>query len=459
LVVPLTLVLVASGIATSTSALRLATDAYDRSLLDPALAIAARLREGAAGVEIDLPASALDFLRVDSSDRVFFSVSRGGQRVAGNDLPEPPVEVGSDAPLFYDARYQGEPVRVAALTVPLPAGPTLIQAAETRVKRDRLARQVLITHVAMELLILTVALTAVWIGVRRGLAPVEKLRAEMATRSPRDLRPLPESEAPDEVQPLVRELNQLLRRLAESNVLQQQFVADAAHQLRTPLAALQAQVEAARGDSLPPRLANTVEQLYAATRRAAHLARQLLTLASVDPSAERPYSPVSTDLAGLMQRDLSAWIAQADANGIDLGFELEPAPVLAEAALIEELAACLVDNALKYTTYGGFVTLRTGQREGRSFLEVQDNGPGIPADERERVFERFHRGKGAAVPGAGLGLAIAREIAHRHGTSIELSTPANGGTRVTIYFRAADASAETLVVRGVHETQRLVEHR
>ncbi len=434
--VPLTIVLVASGIATSTSALKLATDAYDRSLLDPALAIAARLREGASGVEIDLPASALDFMRVDSSDQVYFSVSRGGQLISGRELlPSPPAPVPADAPLFYDAVYQAQPVRIAALAVPLPQGPTLIQAAETRVKRDRLARQVLITHVAMEFLVLAVALAAVWIGVRRGLAPVEKLRAEMATRSPRDLRPLPESEAPDEVQPLVREMNQLLRRLAESNMLQQQFVADAAHQLRTPLAALQAQVEAARGDGLPPRLANTVEQLHAATRRAAHLARQLLTLASVDPSAERPYSPQPADLAELMQRDLSVWIAQADAKGIDLGFELEPAPLLGEPALIQELAACLVDNAIKYSSHGSIVTLRTGQRDGRSFLEVQDNGPGIAADERERVFERFHRARGTSVPGAGLGLAIAREIAYRHAAGIELSTPASGGgTRVAVQF-------------------------
>lgn len=434
---PLVVVLVASGIATYTSALHLATEAYDRSLLDPALAIATRLREGVAGVEIDLPASALDALRVDSSDRLFFSVSAGGRLLAGHDaLPAPPTEVSADAPLFYDTVYRGEPVRIAALSVPSPAGPVLVQAAETRVKRDRLARRVLIAHAGVELLVLAVALAAVWIGVGRGLAPIEKLRAEIATRSHRDLRPVPESKAPDEVRPLVRELNQLLARLAESNELQQQFVADAAHQLRTPLAALQAQVEAARGEGLPPHLANTVDQLHAATRRAAHLARQLLTLASVDPSAERPYSPQAADLADLVQRDLSEWILRADAGGIDLGFELEHAPVSGEPALLQELAANLLDNAVKYSPPGGVVTLRTGQRNGGAFLEVQDNGPGIPEAEREWVFERFHRVKGTSVPGAGLGLAIVREIAHRHAATIELGVPAGGGTRVTVYFPA-----------------------
>jgi two-component system sensor histidine kinase TctE len=435
LLVPLAAVLVAGGIATYTSALNLAGEAYDRSLLDPALAIATRLREGAAGVEVDLPPSALDALRVDSSDRLYFSVSRGGRLLAGHGLlPPPPVPVTSEAPLYYSTVYGDEPVRIAALSVASPNGPVLVQAAETQVKRDRLARQVLLAHAGVELLVLAVAFFAVWFGVGRGLAPIQKLREDIATRSHSDLRPLRERQAPVEVRPLVREINHLLGRLAQSNELQQRFVADAAHQLRTPLAALQAQVEAAGGEALPPRLGKTVEQLQAATRRAAHLVHQLLTLASVDPSAERLYRPQAADLADLVQRELSAWIPQADAGGVDLGFELEPAPVNGEPALLQQLAANLIDNALKYAGRGASVTLRTGQRGGGAYLEVQDNGPGIPEAERERVFERFHRAKGTAVAGAGLGLAIVREIANRHGADIDLATPAGGGTRVTVSF-------------------------
>jgi len=278
---------------------------------------------------------------------------------------------------------------------------------------------------------------AVWIGVSRGLAPLEKLRAEIAMRSHRDLRAVAESQAPEEVRPLVRELNELLRRLSVSMELQQQFVADAAHQLRTPLAALQAQVEAARGDPLPPALARTVEQLHAATSRAAHLARQLLTLASVDPSAERPYSPQPVDLADLLQHDVSDWVARADTRRIDLGFELARAPVRGEPELIVEAAANLLDNALKYAREGGVVTLRTGRRDSAAYLEVEDDGPGIPEPERAQVFERFHRVKGTPGPGAGLGLAIVREIANRHGAHIGLGAgTAGGGTRVTVSFPA-----------------------
>lgn len=435
LLVPLAAVLVASGIVTYKSSLKIAVDAYDRSLLDPALAIAGRLRVEGTRIELDLPRSVLDALHVDSSDRLFFSVTANGRLLAGQEaLPAPPHSVSADAPVFYDAIYRGEPVRVAALAVPASSGPVVVQAAETRVKRERIAQDVLMTHAAVEILVFVVALAAVWVGVGRGLAPLEKLRAEIATRSHRDLRPVEEKQAPDEVRPLVRELNELLKRLDLAIELQQQFVADAAHQLRTPLAALQAQVEAARGEPLTPRLASTVNQLETAARRASRLAHQLLTLARVDPSVERPYAPQPVDLAELVQLDLSDWILRADARRIDLGFELAHAPIQGEPELIQELAASLLDNAVKYTPAGGIVTLRTGQREGRSFLEVQDNGPGIPPAERENVFERFHRVKGAPGAGAGLGLAIVREIAHRHGSSIELGAPPSGGTRITVCF-------------------------
>ena len=430
--------LAASGVAAYRTALAIATDAYDRSLLDPALAIAQQLRFDNNAVVLDMPKAALEALRVDTSDRLFFSVVARGRLVVGqNALPPPPAMPPADSPVFYNAVFLGEPVRVAAFAVTSPGGLVLVQAAETLVKRKRLVERVLEAYAALGVAIFAVALLAVWIGVGRGLAPLEKLRAELATRSHRDLRPLPEGRAPEEVRPLVHELNELLGRLALSMELQQQFVADAAHQLRTPLAALQAQVDAARGEALPPALARTVEQLHAASGRAAHLARQLLTLASVDPSAERPFSPEPVDLAQLLQQHVSDWVARADVRHTDLGFELSTAPIRGEPELIAEAAANLVDNALKYAPEGAVVTVRTGRRDGRSYMEVEDNGPGIPPEERGRVFERFHRVRGTSGAGAGLGLAIVREIANRHGAHIELGAGAEGGgTRVTVLFPA-----------------------
>jgi len=436
---PLAVLLAAGGVAAYRIALTIATDAYDRSLLDPALAIAERLRTDGR-IELDMPREAIDALRVDTSDRLFFSVTERGRYVAALDaLPPPPTLPLSGAPVYYDAVYRGEPVRVAALAVASPRGPVLVQAAETLVKRDRLVQHMLLSHGALGLLFLGVTLAAVWIGVKRGLVPLQELRAEIATRSLGDLRPVPEGQAPEEVRPLVRELNELLHRVAVSMELQQKFVADAAHQLRTPLAALQAQIDAARGEPLPPTLARTVEQLGAATRRAAHLSRQLLMLASVDPSAQRPFSPQPVDLAEILQRDVSDWISRADARRIDLGFELERAPLRCEPDLLAEAAANLLDNALKYAPEGGVVTLRTGRRDGASYLQVEDDGPGIPDAERERVFERFHRVKGTPGSGAGLGLAIVREIARRHGGRIDLGSGAGeSGTSITLLFPAVE---------------------
>jgi two-component system sensor histidine kinase TctE len=434
----LAILLLASAVAAYRTALGIATDAYDRSLLDPALAIAQRLRFQGPEVALDMPPEALDALRVDTSDRLFFSVLDQGRPILGaHRVPPPPAPPSAGMPVFYDATVEGEPVRVAALGVASPGGLVLVQAAETLIKRNRLVEHVLIAYAALGAAIFAVAFLAVWIGVARGLAPLDKLRAELATRSHRDLRPLAERQAPDEVRPLVRELNELLRRLSVAMELQQQFVADAAHQLRTPLAALQVQIDAARIDALPPALGATVEQLHAASVRASHLVRQLLMLASVDPSAERPFAPQPVDLAELLQRRIPEWLAQADPRRIDLGFELAEARTRAEAELVLEAAGNLIDNALKYCGEGGVVTLRAGVRQGAAFIEVEDDGPGIPAHERPRVFERFHRVKGTAGAGTGLGLAIVREIANRHGAAIELGPgAADRGTRVAMVFPA-----------------------
>jgi len=441
LLVPLGVVLAASAVASYTTALRIATEAYDRALLDPALAIAQRLTAPDGRVELDLPAAALEALRVDSTDRVYFAVTAHGRVLGGQSgVPAPPEEPVAGVPVFYDGEVRGQPVRVAALTVPFADEAALILVAETLVKRERMVRQLLASTALPELAFFAVALAVVWYGIGRGLAPLDSLRAELAARSPRDLRPVAEESAPLEVRPLVQALNDLLRRLGASIDAQSRFVADAAHQLRTPLAALQAQVDAARREPMPPGFAATVEHLHAAARRAAHLARQLLTLAAVEPATGQPFAPEPTDLAAVAQGRVADWVARADTKAIDLGFELEPAPVAGEPGLLAELAANLVDNALHYTPRGGEVTLRTGLRDGRAYLEVEDSGPGIPAAERERVFERFHRVKGTPGEGTGLGLAIVREIAHRHGAAIDVAAASAGrGTVIAVSFPARGA--------------------
>lgn len=443
LLLPLTVVLAVSVVAAYESSLALASGAYDRALVDPALAIAQRLRERGSAIELEMPAGTLEALRVDEVDRVYFAVRTDDRVIAGqSDLAPPPSPPEEGAPVFYDARVAGEKVRAAAIAVPHAGGTVMVLVAETRVKRDRLIRQVLLASALPAVALVAAALGVVWFGVARGLAPLEKLRAELAARSDRDLRPVPEAQAPEEVRPLVRELNNFLGRFARSIDAQQRFVADAAHQLRTPLAALQAQVEAARRQQVPPELAPTFDQLLAATRRTAHLARQLLMLASVDPGSGRTFERERVDLAAVLQPGVTDWVAHADAKRIDIGFELERAEIDGDAVLLRELAANLVENALAYTPAAGEVTLRTGLREGEPCLEVEDNGPGIPEDDRDRVFERFYRGPGTPAGGTGLGLAIVREIAHLHGAVASIVDPRAGhGTIVRVVFPAGAAPA------------------
>ena len=444
LLVPLGVLLFASAVTAYHLTLRAATEAYDRALLDPAVAIASRLRTQGGLTVLDVPPDVLEMLSVDSVDRTFFSVVRpDGTVLAGQaDLPAPPELPAVGTTVHYDASYRGEPVRAAALRVPRADGSALVVVAETTLKRNRLLRQVLLSTALPEVLFLLLTAALVWHGVARGLAPLDELRAELAARSHRDLRAVPEEQAPREVRPVVHELNELLARLADSMENQQRFVANAAHQLRTPLAALQAQVESMRRERAAGKGDADLERLHAATRRIAHLAHQLLALARVEPGGVERLPPQPADLAALVAEAVDDWIGSADRGRIDIGFELEPARVLGEPFLLRELLANLVDNALRYTPSGGSVTVRTGVRDGVSFADVEDTGPGIPPAERERVFERFYRVKGAGGEGTGLGLAIVREIALRHGAQARVVTPASGsGTLVEVRFPSGGVRA------------------
>jgi two-component system sensor histidine kinase TctE len=340
-------------------------------------------------------------------------------------------------------------VRVAAVAVISPSGPVLVQVAETVEKRRNMVRQVLLATAVPEALFALTAALLVWFGVGRALKPLQSLRDELTARSHRDLRALPETLAPAEVRPLVTGLNDLLARLGTAMDAQSRFIADAAHQLRTPLAALQAQVEAARREPHPAALDPTLDQLEAATRRTAHLARQLLTLARVEPTGDSPLEARPLDLAALVRERIDAWLAAADARQVDLGFELEPAPSTGDPLLVLEMAGNLVDNAIKYSPARSFVTVRTGSGDAGSWLEVQDEGVGIPPAERDRVFERFYRVRGTRGEGTGLGLAIVREIAHRHGAVVTLRTPdERQGTVFRVTFPSAPAAPSVHAAMG-----------
>ena len=425
-------------------AVHVATLAYDRALLDPALAMSSHLSWKNGQVEFDLPRVAQQVLLVDSNDQMFFRITGpSGEPVAGDaDLPAPPA--GFAQALFYDSTFRGQRMRVAALPLQiLPHGgaPAMVQVAETVRKRDRLIREVLLADLLPTILIAAATIVLIWFGVARGLAPLNKLRQEIAARSHRDLRPVPEHLSPEETRPLIDAINDMLGRLRDAIGIQQRFIANAAHQLRTPLAAMLTQVELLSRAPLPENQRGEVAQLRRAIGKAAHLANQLLTLARAEPADHSRPLMKPVELHELCEELVQEWVPRAHARNIDLGFEIEEVTVPGDALLLRELIRNLLDNAVKYTADGGAVTLHvTGGSS--AVIEVEDNGVGIPESERSRVLERFHRIEGTPGEGSGLGLAIVREIAVAHGAEVQIATPASGiGTRVVVWFPRQIVSA------------------
>ncbi|MDE2358625.1 MAG: sensor histidine kinase [Betaproteobacteria bacterium] len=411
-----------------------ARDAYDRALLDPAIDIAENIKVDAAGARVDLPRRAVEALVYDHVDKVFFQVrAESGRIVDGvDDLPPPPGALEVDQHLFFDGVYHGDPVRIAALRA---SNGFVVQVGETLNKRNRLVKEILLAGLIPTLLVAGVSIGLAWVGVARGLQPLERVRNHLLSRRSGDLSPIPEIHAPIEILPVVDAFNGLLGQLRLANELQQRFLANAAHQLRTPLAGLQMHLELLSRRELPPDTRAEVGRMHGATARAGHLASQLLALARAEGGSDRSHPSELINLRTVADDAAHRWAPKAIARNIDLGFALEAALVPGDAVLIPELLDNLIDNALLYTPEGGTVTVATGQREGTPFLSVEDTGPGIPAAERGRVTERFYRVPGTAGDGSGLGLAIVKEIADRHGATIEVSTrDASGGTRVRVEF-------------------------
>jgi two-component system, OmpR family, sensor histidine kinase TctE len=406
-----------------------ATQAYDQALVDVGLALGSHVRVLPTEYRFELPAAVEQVLRTDRFDRIYYRVmSPAGLEIAGDPgLPAPPGDM-----IAHDAVYNGAKVRVVSVLAPCGRSACTVLVAETMVKRERLARDLLLQSILPELLIAAATLLIVWFGVKRGLRPLARLSEEIKARSAGDLRPIDAAGAPEETRPLVVALNGLLEEVSAASRKQQRFLADAAHQLRTPLAGLQAHAELALAQPLPEPSRAQVEQVHKATIRTGRLANQLLALARAEPGARSVNSPV--DLKAVVEGEADAWVHQALPRDIDLGFELEVAQIEGDAFLLREALANLVHNALEYSQRGGRVTLRTGRRGRAAFVEVEDDGPGIAPAERGRVLERFYRVPGTSGTGSGLGLAIVREIASGHGASIAITDSPAGGCRVAITF-------------------------
>ena len=318
-------------------------------------------------------------------------------------------------------------------------GDNVVQLAQPLSIRNRVAAGVAWRTLWPLVLLLPLLGLAIWVIVGRGLAPLQRVTRALDTRHPDALDPLSDQRLPQEVRPVVRALNALLARLATALDTQKAFVADAAHELRTPLAAVQIQAQlVARAQDDASRREALVD-LQEGIGRATRLAEQLLALARSEPDAKA--APMSVDLSALLDDCVRNYVLVAQERGVDLGIEAsEPATVTGDPDALRVMFNNLIDNATKYTPRGGRVDVCIGLDDGRPLVEIADTGPGIPDEERERVFDRFYRvGEGlnrarTDVSGSGLGLAIVRRIADRHGAKVSLGASDAGGLKVVVRF-------------------------
>jgi two-component system sensor histidine kinase TctE len=435
----LVLLLALDALACYFTALHFANLVYDRWLIDSTRSLAQAVRSEHGQIEFDVPRVALQIFQFDEVDRTYFKIvsKRRGFIAGETDLP-----AGTTAPIngirLASATVQAQPVRVVSTRIaPAETNDTVtVTIAETLIKRNTLARDILLAMVAPQVALLGIASLLAWLGVSRGLKPLTDLASQIEARDHNNLSPVPQTGLPREARVLAARINELLARLGSTIRAQKRFVADAAHQLRTPLAAVMLQVERAERAPDGATEREALRALHRSVERAGRMTQQLLALARTDPEASNAVELESLDLVALARRVGEEWIPRALKREIDFGLIVPGGPVLiaGDDRLLSELLSNLIDNALRYSGAAGRVSVIV---EGgpQPMLAVQDDGPGIPEDERVRIFERFYRVPGSSGDGCGLGLAIVEEIARLHRSTVEVSSGTDArGSRFTVVF-------------------------
>lgn len=428
------------------SARETADSLHDRFLVGLALGISEQVV--ATGGDL-VSEGAFELMTAETRDEIFYKVTGPDSAfITGyEDLPPIPETrtLEGGVPLFYDAVYRNEPVRVVALTFLVAeeeiSGWVTVQVTQTRHGRQQVITESVIRAGARLALVICVAVVFAWIGITQGLAPLTRLQEAIRRRSYRDLRPITHA-MPQEIREVVAAINQLLARLKESIASNEHFIANASHQLRTPLAALQAQAELAWREAEDETSKEALAKILSATRHSSRLANQLLSLARAQPESGEQQHEERFDVAALAAALTGEWVQRALAKGTDLGFEGPTRGIVAQGnpTLLREMLANLIDNAIRYCPRDARVTVRLGiaDNPGELLLEVEDDGPGIPVAQREAVFDRFMRLAEQEEGGCGLGLAIVREIAQRHRGHVTLETAASGGLLVQVVLPACD---------------------
>ena len=421
----------------------------DRLLLGSARIIAHQIQYDDGVLQVVIPPAALELFQSSVQDRVYYRIAgANGSLLSGYaELPPPPRHLEAEAFVYFDAIMREQPVRVVAFAQPVFAapgeGPVTIEVAQSMQYNKTLAYQFWAHTASQQVLIMLLVALSLWLGLRRGLAPILRLRDLVQRRKPGALEPIDPVPVPNELTPLVLAINDYVARLDRYMSAQSRFIANASHQLRTPLTVLNTQVSFALRSVEPAEARATLQAIRGGVQQGIHVVNQLLTLSSAEFRVGQGLPQTEVDLAAVARSVIEKLATLAQAKSIDLGFEYSGGPSMVRATphLLDELVANLVDNALRYTADGGIVTVAIINRPGVVALRVEDNGPGIPRSEHERVFERFYRLHYDGAKGCGLGLSIVQEIASASEAEVVLSEPPSGrGLVVTVTFptRAAD---------------------
>ena len=443
LLVPLLILFTMRAVYNYYLSISLSNQIYDNAIFDLARSLKEQifLQDGKPAITMSRPV--YDILLSDQFDLMYFVVrDADGETMIGNDsIPLPPSwrNIKSDHQ-YYNGQIQNKNVRIVALRVPVQSNLgeqfILVQVAETLTKRHMLAHQIIEDILIPQIFIIILATAVIWFGVGKGLAPLQKLQSDVENRSHLDLSPIDVTGLPAEARPLILSINDLMERLDKVIGAQSRFIADAAHQLRTPLAGLLAQVGFALQQNNPETSKHCMEQIYISAERISRLVSQLLTLARNEPDSGKAYAKDSIELNQFVSETVQEWVPEALKKDIDLGFEGvdRPVKIFGDSLRLKEMINNLLDNAIRYTQAAGKVTARVSGN-GSATISVEDNGPGIPLEEREFVFERFCRVLGNEADGSGLGLAIVRDIAQAHHANISLTNGHDGkGSVIQIAF-------------------------
>jgi len=432
LLVPLVLLMGASVVSDYREGLTVANSAYDYALFSTAQAVAARL-------DPDPPSRTGAAVHTDAIDRIFYAlIDSDGTLISGDRRLAALADPSAPGNPSYRFETLGDlPVRVATYRhrVEESTRPVTVVVAETINKREMAATRAMFATLWIDGMLIILSMGAVFFGVRYALKPLDFLSQRIQHRAVDDLRPVSEEGTPSETRALVNAINRLLNNLRDAGIAQQAFISSAAHQLRTPIAGLQTQLELAAGNMSGEPL-ERIQSMQESAQRLAHLTKQMLALArsSVDANPADDMQPVL--LNELLETAASDFIDVALVKNIDLGFEVQAVFATGFRWMLRELLANLIDNSLRYTPDNGRVTVRCGATpEGFPFIEVEDNGPGIPEESRERVLDRFVRLDEQSVDGSGLGLSIVKEVAVRHRAKLSLQNAAGkSGLLVRVEF-------------------------